>query len=40
MRERGRDVFCKKEGIPCILLVLAKRNTEKRSKRIKDENNY
>lgn len=39
MRERGRDVFCKKEGIPCILLVFAKRNTE-RSKRIKDENNY
>ena len=30
----------RKREIPCILLVFAKRNTERRSKRIKHENNY
>ena len=32
--------YVRKREIPCILLVFTKRNIDRRSKRINDENDY
>ena len=32
--------YVRKREIPCILLVFAKRNIDRRSKRMNDENDY